>query len=45
MVQNIGRITMSYEKIPGAFEQGISGLIRESNWEISYCVARSFHWR
>ena len=23
----------------------ISGLIRELNWEISYCRARSFHWR
>jgi hypothetical protein len=23
----------------------ISGLIRELNWEIGYCLARSFRWR
>jgi hypothetical protein len=45
MVQNIGRITIPYEKIPGTLEQGNLGLIRELNWEIGYCLARSFHWR
>jgi hypothetical protein len=36
---------MSYERIPGAVNREISGVIRELNWEISYCLARSFHWR
>jgi len=45
MGQNIAKITMSYERILSALEQGNFGLIRELNWEISYCLVRSVHWR
>jgi len=34
-----------YERIPGASNREISGPIRELNWEIRFCLARSFHWR
>ena len=45
MAQNIANITMPYERIPGALEQGNFGSHQGIELGNQYCLIRSFHWR
>jgi hypothetical protein len=45
MVQNIERITICYERIPGALEQGNFGSHQGIELGNQLLSVRSFHWR